>query len=203
MEKNNTLAQLSGAQGTKFSGSSPGISEKETENGVPSTPSHVKNNVKGIVVNGIIAALYIAVSALIQPFGFTQIQFRVSEMFNHLIVFNKKYIFGIILGVFLTNLLFSPMKAYDLIFGVGQSVIALLITIACARFIKGIWARMVVNTLVFTFTMFLIALELHLAFGLPFMFTWLTTAIGEFIVMAIGMPVMYVINKRVHFEKMV
>jgi uncharacterized membrane protein len=161
------------------------------------------SKVQEIVVNGLIAALYIAVSALIQPFGFTQVQFRVSEMFNHLIVFNKKYLFGIILGVFLTNLFFSPMKAYDLIFGVGQSVIALLITIACARLVKGIWARMIINTLVFTFTMFLIALELHLAFDLPFLFTWLTTAIGEWVVMTIGMPFMYVINKRVQFDKMV
>ncbi|WP_066307687.1 QueT transporter family protein [Bacillus sp. FJAT-29814] len=160
------------------------------------------SRVKEIVVNGIVAALYIAVSALIQPFGFTQVQFRVSEMFNHLIVFNKKYLYGIILGVFLTNLFFSPMKAYDLIFGVGQSLIALLITMMSAKFIKGLWARMIVNTVVFTFTMFLIALELHLAFDLPFMFTWLTTAAGEFVVMAIGMPVMYFINKRVGFDRM-
>jgi len=163
----------------------------------------VRSNVHGIAVNGIIAAMYIAVSALIQPFGFTQVQFRVSEMFNHLVVFNKKYFYGIVLGVFLTNLFFSPMKAYDLIFGVGQSVIALVITILCSRFIKGIWARMIVNTLVFTFTMFLIALELHLAFDLPFLFTWLTTAVGEFVVMLVGIPVMYVLNKRVHFERMV
>jgi len=163
----------------------------------------VHRNGHGIVVNGIIAALYIAVSALIQPFGFTQVQFRISEMFNHLVVFNKKYLYGIVLGVFLTNLFFSPMKAYDLIFGVGQSVIALVITILCSRFIKGIWARMMVNTLVFTFTMFLIALELHLAFNLPFLFTWLTTAIGELVVMTVGMPVMFILNKRVHFEKMV
>jgi len=167
----------------------------------PSGKMH--RNAHGIVANGIIAALYIVVSALIQPFGFTQVQFRVSEMFNHLVVFNKKYIYGIVLGVFLTNLFFSPMKAYDLIFGVGQSVIALVITILCSRFIKGIWARMMVNTLVFTFTMFLIALELHLAFNLPFLFTWLTTAIGELVVMAVGMPVMFILNKRVHFEKMV
>ncbi len=187
MEKTtNTLAQTVGAN-----------------SGTSASAGNAHNKVQGIVVNGIIAALYIAVSALIQPFGFTQVQFRVSEMFNHLVVFNKKYIYGIILGVFLTNLFFSPMKAYDLIFGVGQSVIALLIAIACARFIKGIWARMIVNTLVFTFTMFLIALELHLAFDLPFMFTWLTTAVGEFVVLAIGMPVMYVINKRVRFDKMV
>jgi uncharacterized membrane protein len=159
--------------------------------------------VKSVVINGVLAALYIAVSALIQPFGFTQIQFRVSEMFNHLIVFNKKYLYGIILGVFLTNLFFSPMKAYDLIFGVGQSLIAMLITISVSRFVKGMWTRMIVNTLVFTVTMFFIALELHLAFQLPFLFTWLTTAIGEFVVMAVGMPVMYLINKRVHFEKMI
>lgn len=191
MEKTtNTLAQPIGANtGTSSTGTDA--------NG------KAHNNVQGIVVNGIIAALYIAVSAAIAPFGFSQIQFRVSEMFNHLVVFNKKYIFGIILGVFLTNLLFSPMKAYDLIFGVGQSLIALLITIVCARFIKRIWVRMVVNTLVFTFTMFMIALELHLALGFPFLFTWLTTAAGEFVVMAVGMPVMYAINKRVHFNKMV
>lgn len=159
--------------------------------------------IKTLVGNGILAALYIAVSMLIQPFGFTNIQFRISEMFNHLVVFNKKYIYGIVLGVFLTNLFFSPMIAYDLVFGVGQSIIALLCTIVSMRFIKGVWARMIFNTVVFTVTMFLIAIELHLAFDLPFLLTWLTCAIGEFVVMAIGAPVMYFINKRVQFEKFV
>lgn len=159
--------------------------------------------VKTLAVNGIVAALYIAVSAIIQPFGFTNVQFRVSEIFNHLIVFNKKYFFGIILGVFLTNLFFSPMVAYDLVFGVGQSVIALLITMTSARFIKSIWVRMAVNTSVFTVTMFLIAWELNLAFKLPFLFTWLTVALGEFVVLAVGAPLMYAINKRVNFEKVV
>lgn len=158
---------------------------------------------KSIVTNGVLAALYIAVSALIQPFSFTQFQFRVPEMFNHLIVFNKKYLYGIILGVFLTNLFFSPLKEFDLIFGVGQSLIALLITIAVSHFVKGMWARMIVNTIVFTFTMFFIALELHLASHVPFLITWLTTAIGELVVMAIGMPVIYLINKQAHFEKMI
>lgn len=167
------------------------------------TKERGKMNIRTLAGNGILAALYIAVTMFIQPFGFTQIQFRVSEIFNHLVVFNKKYIFGMILGVFLSNLLFSPMKIYDLIFGVGQSIIALLITIACCRFIKNIWARMVINTLVFTFTMFLIALELNLAFGLPFLFSWLTTAIGEFVVMIVGMPIMYALNKRLDFSKLI
>ena len=126
-------------------------------------------HIKTLAINGIVAALYIAVSFAIQPFGFSAIQFRVSEMFNHLIVFNKKYIYGIILGVFLTNLFFSPMVAYDLVFGVGQSI----------------------------------AFELNLAFGLPFLLTWLTTAAGELVVMAVGAPIMYVVNKRVQFNKLI
>jgi uncharacterized membrane protein len=158
--------------------------------------------IKTIAVNGIVAALYIAVSALIQPFGFTNVQFRVSEIFNHLIVFNKKFFYGIVLGVFLTNLFFSPMVAYDLVFGTGQSIIALLVTIFSMRFIKGVWARMLFNTIVFTFTMFIIAFELNLAFGLPFLLTWLTTAAGELVVMIVGAPVMYWINQRVQFDKL-
>ncbi|MED3955334.1 QueT transporter family protein [Priestia aryabhattai] len=160
-------------------------------------------NIRTLCVNGLLAAMYIAVSMLIQPFGFTNIQFRISEMFNHLIVFNKKYVYGIVLGVFLTNLFFSPMVAYDLVFGVGQSVLSLLITIFSMRYIKNMWVRMLINTLVFTFTMFIIAFELHLAFDLPFFFTWSTTAVGEFVVMLVGAPIMAAINKRVQFNKLV
>jgi uncharacterized membrane protein len=158
-------------------------------------------NIKTLAVNGLVAALYIAVTFAVQPFGFTNVQFRVSEIFNHLIVFNKKYIYGIVLGVLLANLFFSPIVAYDLVFGVGQSIVALLITIFSMKFIKSIWIRMFFNTIVFTFTMFIIAFELKLAFGLPFLFTWLTTAAGELIVMTIGAPIMYYINKRVHFHQ--
>ncbi len=153
-----------------------------------------------IVWNGIFAALYIAVSFVIQPFGFGPIQFRISEMFNHLIIFNKKYFFGIVLGVFMTNLLFSELGAYDLVFGVGHSIITLLITILAMRWIKSLWARMAFNTVLFTFTMFIIAYELHLVLGLPFLITWLTTAISEFVVMTIGAFIIYALNKRIHLS---
>jgi len=158
---------------------------------------------KTIAINGVFAALYIAVTFFVQPFGFSNIQFRLSEIFNHLIVFNKKYFFGIVLGVILANFFFSPMVAYDLIFGVGQTVISLFITIITSKFIKSIIPRMTVNTIVFTASMFLIAIELKLAFGLPFPITYLTTAVGEFVVMVIGIPIMYYLNKRVNFEKLI
>src|SRR3954453_9514730 len=106
--------------------------------------------VKTLATSGIIAALYVVVTLLVAPFGFTHVQFRISEMFNHLVVFNKKFFFAIVLGVFITNL-FSPLGAYDLIFGVSHSIIALSITIFSAKFINGILKRMIFNTIVFTF----------------------------------------------------
>ncbi|MFC0298181.1 QueT transporter family protein [Geobacillus jurassicus] len=156
--------------------------------------------IRTIAANGLIAAVYIAVTMLIQPFGFTNIQFRVSEMLNHLVVFRKTYAIGIVLGVFFANLFFSPIVAYDLVFGVGQSVLAMLITIGAMRYVENVWMRMAVNTLSFTVTMAIIALELKLALGFPFWLTWLTTAIGEFVVMAIGAPIMYAVGRRLASE---
>ncbi|WP_067726638.1 QueT transporter family protein [Oceanobacillus damuensis] len=159
--------------------------------------------VRTLVINGLLAALYIAVSALIVPFGFTNIQFRISEIFNHLIVFDKRYFFGIVLGVFLYNLLFSPLGWYDLVFGVAHSAISLAIIILLAKYIKNIWVLLVANTLVFTFNMFIVAFELNLALELPFLFTWFTTAVGEFAVLAIGIPIIYALNKRLQFNKLI
>ena len=160
-------------------------------------------NVKTMATSGVIAALYVAVTLMILPFGFTNVQFRVSEMFNHLVVFNKKYIFGIVLGVFIANLLMSELGPIDLVFGVGQSIIALSITIFSAKFISGIYKRMIFNTIIFTFTMFIIAFELNFVLGFPFLLTWLTVAAGEFVVMAVGIPIMAALNKRLNFEKLI
>lgn len=159
--------------------------------------------VRTLVTNGLIAALYIAVSALIQPFGFTNIQFRLSELFNHLIVFDKRYFIGITLGVFIANLFMSPLGMYDLIFGVGMTVVSLLASMAVGKFITNIWVHMAINTLIFSFNMFFIAWMLKLALELPFFLSWFTSAIGEFIVMAIGMPIVYFLHKRLHFDKLI
>lgn len=157
---------------------------------------------KTIATSGIIAALYVAVSLLVAPFGFTAVQFRVSEMFNHLIVFNKKYFFGIVLGVFVTNM-FSPLGLYDLTFGVAHSIITLSLTILASKYIKGNLGRMIFNTIMFTFTMFIIAFELNLALDLPFFYTWLTVAAGEFVVLAVGIPIILALNKRLNFKSLI
>jgi len=159
-------------------------------------------NIRPLVTNGVLAALYIAVTALIAPFGFTNIQFRVSEMFNHLIVFNRKYFWGIIIGVFIANLLLSTLGAFEIL-GLLQSLVSLAMIMGVSYFIKNKLVLMGINTIIFSFNMYIVAFMLKLALGLPFLFTWLTTAIGEFIVMAIGIPVIFYLNKRLQFSKLI
>lgn len=159
--------------------------------------------IKTLVINALVAALYIAVTALVAPFAFYQLQFRISEMFNHLIVFNKKYFFGIVLGVLLANLFFSSLGAYEFVFGLSHSVISLGITLLLSKYIRNKWALMGINTFVFSFNMYFIAWMLKIAAGVPeaFLPLWGILAVEEFTVMFFGMFVMYAIHKRINFSK--
>ncbi|WP_047984975.1 QueT transporter family protein [Ornithinibacillus californiensis] len=155
-----------------------------------------------LVLNALVAGLYVAVTALVAPIAFANIQFRISEIFNHLVVFNKKLFFGIVIGVFLSNLLLSPYKL-DLIFGVAHSAISLGIIILLSKYIKDVWTLLIMNTLVFTFNMFIIAWQIKIVEpDAPFFLMWLTTAVGEFGVLAIGIPIMYALHKRLQFDKL-
>lgn len=160
--------------------------------------------VKTLAVNGLIAALYFVVTAFIAPFGFTMVQFRLSEAFNHLIVFNKRYFFGIILGVFLANLTFSPTKV-DIFFGVAHTAISLLITIYIARFVKNKLILMGINTIVFSFNMFIIAYMIKVFAGAEevFMLLWAVLGVEEFITMGVSIILIYFLNKRLNFKDLV
>ncbi|MBC1644916.1 QueT transporter family protein [Listeria welshimeri] len=158
---------------------------------------------KILTVNAIIAALYVVIGMVVAPISFMALQFRLPEIFNHLIVFNKKYFWGIIIGVFIMNLFFSGLGWIDLVFGVGQSVISLLIMIGISKYVKGIIPRMIINTILFSITMVFIAWELFLALDYPFLETWLFASASELIVMGIGIPLMYILNKRLNFHKMI
>src|SRR5699024_12529738 len=112
--------------------------------------------VQALLIDALSAALYFVIPWLLAPFGFTHIQFRLSELFNHFIVFNKKFFFGIVGGVFLANLFLSPMQV-DLIFGLAHSIISLLMTMLISRYIKSKITLMWINSIVFSFIMLIIA----------------------------------------------
>lgn len=158
---------------------------------------------KTLLINAVIAALYFVLTATVAPFGFTNIQFRISELFNHFIVFNRKFFWGIIGGVFLANLFLSPTKV-DLIFGLSHTIISLCITLLFARVIKNKLTLMFINSVVFSFNMFIIAymLKVFLRLEGTFMFLWITSGISEFIMMVVAIPVVYFLQKRINIKQL-
>lgn len=156
---------------------------------------------KSLVINAVVAALYVAITGILAPISFGALQFRVAEIFNHLIVFNRKYLFGIVSGVFISNLFFSTIIGYDLIFGVGHSLLSLLIASGLMKKISNIWVKFMINSLIFTALSSLIALELYLAFSYPFWFGYLTVGIGELGIMVVGAPIMQYLDKKIHFSE--
>lgn len=157
-----------------------------------------------LVANALVAALYFVVTLVVAPFGFLNVQFRLSELFNHLIVFNKRYFYGIILGVLISNLILSPTKA-DVFFGVLHTALSLGITLIFARFVTNKIFLMLINTAVSSFNMFIIAYMLKVFVGLQdaFMLLWVSLGISEFATMALAIIVIYFINKRLDLEKLV
>ncbi|MFT8843004.1 MAG: QueT transporter family protein, partial [Schleiferilactobacillus harbinensis] len=131
------------------------------------------------------------------------VQFRVSEGLNHLIVFDKRYIWGITLGVLIADLLDTHTPVLlNVPFGVGQTIISLLLVGYVAPRLPKLWMKMALNTIVFTISMALIAWMLHLAAGLPFWWTYLSTAVSEAFIMAITAPIMAAVDRAVHFSKL-
>lgn len=159
------------------------------------------NGVKVIAANAIIMGLYVVLS-LVLPFSSGAIQFRLSESLNHLVVFNRKLLWGVFGGVIIYNLFFG-FGILDVVFGGGQTLLALLVTASLHKIVPNIKARLALNVLFFTASMFMIALMLMMTADLPFWPTFATTALSEFIIMTISAPVMYWINKTVDFEQRV
>lgn len=157
------------------------------------------SNVKVLAVNAIVAALYVALS-LITPFSAGPIQFRVSESLNHLVVFNRKYLWGVFLGVVIYNALFG-YGILDVLFGGAQTLLALSLTSFLQNKVKDKKVLLGLNIAFFTFSMFLIAIMLMITANLPFWPTYLTTALSELIIMSISAPLMYWLNNSVNFDK--
>lgn len=159
-----------------------------------------KRRMNIVITNGILMALYLALTILVSPVASGPIQFRISESLNHLVVFNRKYLWGIFGGVVLYNALFG-MGILDVVFGGGQTLLALGMTALIQNKVKNVKLRLALNTLFFSISMALIAEMLYLTAALPFWVTYAWLAVSEAIIMTISAPLVYYLDQRLHFEK--
>ena len=91
------------------------------------TNTKTRKTIRDITISAMIAAVYIAVTSAVAPFGFEAIQFRVSEALTVLPFIFPQSIMGIFIGCLISNLL-SPFGALDIILGSLASLIAAIWT---------------------------------------------------------------------------
>jgi len=163
-----------------------------------------QSKIRPWIINALVAAIYIVLSVGPAAFNLASgaIQFRVSEGLNHLVVFNRKYIWGIVAGVVLFDAFGPGASLLNVVFGGGQSLLALLLVSWIGPKLTAVWQRMVLNIILFTLSMCMIAWMLMLVGGTTaFWPTYLTTALSELIIMSITAPIMYGLNRVLRFSE--
>lgn len=128
----------------------------------------------------VIAAIYVALTLLLQPISFGAIQFRVSEALCVLPFFTPAAIPGVTIGCLLGNF-FGAAALPDIIFGTLATFIGAVLSYAVRNHSKWLVCLppILSNTLIIPFV-------LRYAYGIPdgIPFLMLTIGIGE--VLAIG-----------------
>lgn len=148
----------------------------------------------------LIAALYVAVTLVLAVISFGAIQLRLSEMFNYLAIFHKRYIAAVTLGVVLANLL-SPMWWIDVPVGGIATFIVLIICRMVTKHIKNLVWKLIITGVLFTASMFTVAAQLMIVFDLPFWPTYGTVAVGEAFSMLVGGIIIHLLQKKIDFTK--
>src|SRR5690606_35792903 len=137
---------------------------------------------------------------LLSVISFGPLQLRLSEMFNYLALFHKRYIIAVTLGVAIANFM-SPTWVLDVPIGSIATLLALIISRLVTENMENLKVRMVITAIIFAFSMFTIAVQYYILLDYPFFYTWLTIAIGELFSMTIGGIIIYMVSKRIDLTK--
>lgn len=148
----------------------------------------------------LVTGLYVTVTLVLSVFSFGVIQIRLSEMFNYLSLYNKRYIVAVTAGVALANIA-SPFGLIDVVVGSVSTLIVLLINYKIASRIKNMKIKMAVTACVFAFSMFTVAGQLTILYQLPFFLNWWVIVLGELASMIVGGIIIYWIGKKVDLSK--
>ena len=163
------------------------------------------SDTRSMVLAALIAALYVVLTTVLSALSFGPFQIRLSEMFNHLVVFNKRYIAAVTLGVFIANIIASPFGFLDIATGTIQTLLALLVMYWLSKFVHNRIAQMAINTVVAVFFMCMIASELAIvsqtAFWPTFRSIWLSIGWGDLVSMIFGGVVIYLLSLKIDFTK--
>jgi uncharacterized membrane protein len=83
--------------------------------------------------NAMIASIYVVLLYVFQFLSFELVQFRIAELLLVLVLFNSKSFYGITIGTFVGNMLFSPYGFVDAVVGTIATMITLILMIILKR----------------------------------------------------------------------
>ena len=125
----------------------------------------------------LVAAIYVVLTLVLAPLSYGAIQFRISEMLMILVLYNPIYSISLTVGCLIANFA-SPMALLD----VGFGTLATLISVIIMIFIKNKTLASLVPSIA---NGLIIALELKIAYDLPFWLSMVEVFVGEFVVVSI------------------
>lgn len=160
----------------------------------------MKLSLRQLTLNAMIAAIYVVITIFLPSYG--PLQLRMTEMFAHLPVFNKKYSVGLVIGVALANI-HSEFGIYDIIFGTLHTIISLAIVFLLVKESDSILKKMIINSTVFTVMSFILALMVaYLSKLMPVFWTlYGSFAASIALVMFAAIPVMLFLDKQIKFNE--
>ncbi|WP_350344107.1 QueT transporter family protein [Proteinivorax tanatarense] len=143
---------------------------------------------KGLAMGGMVAAIYIVLTAPFAQFTMGPIQFRIAEALTVLPIIMPQSIIGLFVGCFLANLL-AGAHILDIL---GGSLITLIAAILTYNFRK--------SKIAYTFPIVLnaifIPLILYFAFTVPFLPTVLSIFVSQtIIILGLGIPLVQILKK--------
>lgn len=155
----------------------------------------MKLRAEDIAYNGVIAALYVALTLITYPISFLGIQFRVSELLILLCFFRRDNILGLTIGCIIANL-FSAIGPIDALFG----AIATLLSGLAISFMKQLGLAILIPVVV---NSFVVGFELNWILKEPFWISVGLVAIGEVVVLIVGYVFCLIFKKKSRFYSII
>lgn len=162
----------------------------------PNISSLNDGNVKELSKIAMVSSLYVAVTLLLAPISFSAVQLRLSEMFNYLALYHKRYVLAVTIGVVIANFM-SPTWVLDVPIGGISTFLVLVLCRTITKRLKNEVFKIAVTAVVFALSMFTVAGQLYFLFDFPFFHTWLMVGLGELLSMVIGGIMIYAVSKKI------
>ena len=146
---------------------------------------------KNLTLSGIIAALYAALTLLLQPLSYEAVQVRVSEALTLLPILTPAAIPGLTVGCFVANLIASPAGWLDWVFGTLATLIA---AVATRKVRDNLYLAALMPVLS---NAIILPFVFYFAYHEPLWMTILTIAAGEALAcFVLGIPLVKALERK-------